>query len=179
MIAPLPDEAGQDAPRSGEPARAEDRVVRAMHVVLGVLMLVGVALNAANVFSRYVLGSAIFWTEEVLVVITIWGVFLGVAGVAWKGEHLSMDLFSARLRGPARTVVNGITALCFISVCAFVAWQSWSIVAMHAQMGSVSPGAQIPRVIPHSALAVGFALSALVVAWRIRLYLRGAPGERA
>ena len=173
MIAPLPDEAGQDAPRSGEPARAEDRVVRAMHVVLGVLMLVGVAL------SRYVLGSAIFWTEEVLVVITIWGVFLGVAGVAWKGEHLSMDLFSARLRGPARTVVNGITALCFISVCAFVAWQSWSIVAMHAQMGSVSPGAQIPRVIPHSALAVGFALSALVVAWRIRLYLRGAPGERA
>jgi TRAP-type C4-dicarboxylate transport system permease small subunit len=141
-------------------------------------MLGGVALNAANVFSRYVLGSAIFWTEEVLVVITIWGVFLGVAGVAWKGEHLSMDLFSARLRGPARTLVNGLTALCLVAVCGFVAWQSWSIVGMHAQMGSVSPGAQIPRVIPHAALALGFSLTALVVAWRIRLYLRGAPGER-
>lgn len=171
-----PEEAGQ-APAAAT-ARDEGRAVRVMHAVLGTLMLAGVALNAANVFSRYVLGSAIFWTEEVLVVITLWGVFLGAAAVAWKGEHLSMDLFSSRLHGTARTVVNGLTALCFIAVCAFVAWQSWSIVGLHAQMGSVSPGAQIPRVIPHSALAVGFGLSALVVAWRIRLYLRGAPGER-
>lgn len=178
MAGLLPTDADPQATPAGGPARGEDRVTRALHAVLGVLMLAGVALNAANVFSRYVLGSAIFWTEEVLVVITIWGVFLGVAGVAWKGEHLSMDLFSARLRGRVRSVVNGLTALSLIVVCGFVAWQSWSIVAMHAQMGSVSPGAQIPRVIPHGALALGFSLTALVVAWRIRLYLRGTPGER-
>ncbi|UCE31606.1 MAG: TRAP transporter small permease, partial [Burkholderiales bacterium] len=147
-------------------------------VVLGLLMLAGVALNFVAVFSRYVLGSAIFWTEEVLVLITIWGVFIGCVAIAWKGEHLSMDLFSSKLRGLPKRVLRGATAATLVATSAFVAWQSWQIVALFVATDAVSAGARIPKVIPHSALLAGFGLMALVVIVRIRAYLSGDFGGR-
>lgn len=144
-----------------------------LRLVLGLLMLVAVALNFANVFSRYILGSPIFWTEEVLVVITIWGVFLGMVVVAWNGEHLAMDLFTSSLRGPARVVLNSAIVATTVVVSAFVAWQSYLIVLLFAATEAVSVGAEIPKVIPHSALLAGFGLTAVAVVLRIRAYLHG------
>lgn len=170
--APIADPAAVEA----KPPRGP--VARAGLTILGVLMLAGVALNLANVFSRYVLGAAIFWTEEVLVGMTIWGVFLGAALVAWNGEHLAMDLFSARLKGRARQVLNGIIALAMVLVCGFVASQSYKIVKLFAETEAVSAGAQIPKVIPHSALLVGFTLIALAVVLRIRRYINAGREDR-
>ncbi len=149
------------------------RFARGIEHALGVLMLAGVALNLANVFGRYALGSPIFWAEEVLVGFTIWGVFLGSVLVAWRGEHLAMDLFSSRLRGAPRRALNGLVALVMVVVCGFVALQSWRIVMLFVETDAVSAGAQIPKAIPHSALLVGFGLTALAVVIRIRSYLNG------
>ena len=159
-----------------DPAGWRRRGLLALQIPLGLLMLVGVALNLANVFSRYVLGSAIFWTEEVLVMITIWGVFLGAVAVAWNGEHLAMDLFAARLGPRARRALNALIAATLILVCGFVALQSWEIVGRFARTDAVRAGAQIPKVIPHSALLLGFSLTALAVVVRIRRYLRAGTG---
>lgn len=150
-----------------------DRLVSRLELVLGGIMLAGVALNLVNVFSRYVLGSPVFWAEEVLIVLMVWGVFLGAVAVAWNGEHLSMDLFVSFLRGRARQLINLFTALSFIAVCLFAVLQSWTILEMFVQTGAVSVGAQIPRYIPHAALLAGFGLMALVVALRMRAYLSG------
>jgi TRAP-type C4-dicarboxylate transport system permease small subunit len=141
--------------------------------ILGALMLAGIAINFANVVSRHVFGQAIFWTEEVLVFITIWSVFLGMVRIAYNGEHLNMDLFSAQVRGPWRTVLNGATVALMLAVCAFVAVQSWTTVALFARAGQVSVAAGIPKAIPHSALLVGFVLTAAAVVVRIRSYLSG------
>lgn len=148
-------------------------LIAALNRALGVLMLVGVALNFVGVFSRYALGSAIFWTEEVLVLITIWGVFVGSVVIAWHGEHLSMDLFSARLQGWPKLLLKAAIAATTVLVSAFVAWQSWQIVSLFAATDAVSAGARIPKIIPHSALLVGFSLTAVVVLVRIRAYLGG------
>jgi C4-dicarboxylate transporter DctQ subunit len=146
---------------------------RGIDVCLGLLMLAGVALNFANVFGRYALGAPIFWAEEVLVALTVWGVFLGAVLIAWRGEHLAMDLFSARLAGMPRRVLNGVIALAMVLVCGYVAMQSWRIVELFVQTEAVSAGAGIPKAIPHSALLAGFALVAVAVIVRIRAYVTG------
>jgi TRAP-type C4-dicarboxylate transport system permease small subunit len=151
----------------------ESRFRLGLEFLLGLLMLVGVALNFANVFGRYVLGSPIFWAEEVLVLLTIWGVFIGLVVVAWNGEHLAMDLFSSRLTGWPKRLLNGTIAATMVVVCGFVAVQSWTIVSLFLATEAVSVGAQIPKAIPHGALLVGFGLTALAVVVRIRVYLRG------
>lgn len=148
-------------------------ITGSLELSLGVLMLLGVALNLANVFGRYALGAPIFWAEEVLVGFTVWGVFLGAVLVAWRGEHLAMDLFSARVRGTPRHLLNALVAVATIVVCGFVALQSWKIVTLFVQTDAVSAGAQIPKAIPHSALLVGFGLTALAVVLRIRAYVTG------
>ena len=141
--------------------------------ILGALMLVGIALNFANVVSRHLFGQAIFWTEEILVYLTIWGVFLGMAAIAYKGEHLNMDLFSAAIPSRWRKLHRGLVAAAMFAVCAFVAVQSWQIVVLFAGAGQVSIAAGVPKAIPHAALLVGFVLTALAVLVRLRAYLSG------
>ena len=140
---------------------------------LGALMLVGIAINFANVVSRHVFGHAIFWTEEILVYLTIWGVFLGMAAIAYRGEHLNMDLFSAAIPSRWRALHRGLVAAVMLAVCLFVAAQSWQTVTLFTQAGQVSLAAGVPKAIPHAALLVGFVLTALAVLVRLRAYLSG------
>jgi len=141
--------------------------------ILGALMLVGIALNFGNVVSRHLFGQAIFWTEEILVYLTIWGVFLGMAAIAYRGEHLNMDLFSAAIPSRWRKLHRGLVAAVMFAVCVFVAVQSWKTVMLFAQAGQVSIAAGVPKAIPHAALLVGFVLTALAVLVRLRAYLSG------
>lgn len=136
-------------------------------------MLAGVAINFANVVGRYAFGHALFWAEETMVFITIWGVFIGMAVIAWRGEHLSMDLFSAAVRGRARLALNGLIAATLVACCLFAAVQSWQVTTLFAQASQVSVSAGIPKAIPHAALLVGFTLTAAAVVVRLRAYLTG------
>jgi TRAP-type C4-dicarboxylate transport system permease small subunit len=136
-------------------------------------MLAGVAINFANVVGRYAFGRALFWAEETMVFLTIWGVFVGMAAIAYQGEHLNMDLFSQAISARWRTAINAAVVAALLACCAFVALQSFQVVALFARAGQVSVAAGIPKAIPHAALAVGFVLTALAVLVRLRAYLAG------
>jgi len=141
--------------------------------ILGTLMLSGIGINFANVVGRYAFGRALFWAEETMVFLTIWGVFIGMAAIAYSGDHLTMDLFSQSIRGRWRAALNAAVAVALLACCAFVAAQSFQVVWLFAGAGQVSVAAGIPKAIPHAALAVGFVLTAAAVVVRIRAYLSG------
>lgn len=141
--------------------------------LLGALMLAGIAINFANVVGRYAFGHALFWAEETMVFITIWGVFIGMAAIAFDGNHLNMDLFFAQFRGRWRVLLNGAVAATLLVCCAFVVVQSYHVVTLFAQAKQVSVSAGIPKAIPHAALLAGFALTGLAVVVRIRSYVTG------
>src|SRR4051812_26024734 len=109
---------------------ADFLAVRLPRLLLGTLILAGIAINFANVVGRYVFGTPIVWAEEVLVFIMIWCVFVGAVLVTWEGRHIKMDLVSAKLAPPWRQIVNALGALGFVLVCVFVIVQSWGMVRM-------------------------------------------------
>jgi TRAP-type C4-dicarboxylate transport system permease small subunit len=144
------------------------------HWLMGALMLAGVSISFANVIARYLFGAALFWAEEVLVFMMIWGVFLGTVAAAYNREHLCMDLFSAG--GPGGRLgrfLNAAMTLTLLACCGFLVFQSWKVVSLFFQGGSVSVSAGVPKWIPHAAIPVGFALTAVAVLARLRLYLTG------
>ena len=143
--------------------------------LLGCLMLVGVALSFANVVARYVFGYAIYWAEEVLVFIAIWGVFIGMAAAAYERAHLNMDLFSNGISGRLKLALNAAMTATLLACCGFMLAQSWQVVSLFYQSGSVSVSAGVPKWIPHSAVLAGFALTAIAVLVRLRFYLTGKP----
>lgn len=143
------------------------------HWLLGSLMLAGVAISFSNVVARYLFGHAIFWAEEVLVFVAIWGVFIGMAAAAYERAHLNMDLFSNNISGRAKLALNAAMVVTLLACCGFMLVQSWKVVSLFYQSGVVSVSAGVPKWIPHAALPVGFALTAVAVLLRIRFYLVG------
>ena len=141
--------------------------------VMGTLMLAGVAICFANVVARYLFGYALFWAEEVMVFLIIWGVFIGVAAAAYDRAHLNMDLFSQSFRGNSLAFLNALMVAVLLAACVFMIVQSWQVVTLFYRGGVTSVSAGVPKWISHSALPVGFALMALAVVSRLRLYLHG------
>ena len=138
-------------------------------------MLVGVAINFANVIGRYVFGAAVFWAEEVLIILIVWSVFIGAVAITYDNAHIRMDLVSSRFAGVWRTAANGLAWLAFIACGIFVVFQSSEVVTTMAHTGNVSYAAEIPSVVPHAALLTGFVLMVVALFVRTRLYLRGRP----
>src|SRR5207244_4114364 len=115
---------------------------------------------------------AIFWTEEVLVFIMIWGVFIGAAAAAYDRAHLNMDLFSASIPRGVQAFLNIGIVIALLACCAFMMTQSWQVVRLFYEGGSVSVAAGVPKWIPHTAVLAGFALMAIAVLARLRSYIQ-------
>jgi len=143
------------------------------HWAMGSVMLAGVAICSANVIARYFFGHAIFWAEEVMVFLAIWGVFLGLASATYQRAHLNMDLFSNSFAGRWRLFMNALVAAGILACCVFMVIQSWSVVNLQLKAGAVSVSAGVPRWIPNAALLAGFALAALALLVRLRAYVTG------
>jgi TRAP-type C4-dicarboxylate transport system permease small subunit len=161
------------------PARAPknsfgERVfVRLPHLIMGTLLILAIVINLGNIVGRYGFGAAIFWAEEIMIYLVIWSVFLGGVAIAYRGEHIRMDLFSSKLRGAWRTALDVTVTVLFLSSAVFAILQSFRVVSLHLHTGMVSVAAGVPMYIPHSALLIGFVLMLLAVLVRLRAYVTG------
>ena len=154
---------------------APPRALRVLFVslpraLIAVLLLTGVAINFANVVSRYLFDFALYWAEEIMIFLIVWCVFIGAIAVAFNGANLRMDLISARIASPWKEVVNGLAALAFVVCGGFVVVQSFEVVTLFHGAGQVSVAAGVPMTIPHAALLVGFVFMVLAVLVRLRAY---------
>jgi len=148
--------------------------VKIPHVIIGIIFFVAVLINIVNVIGRYVFAYPVFWAEEVLVFMVVWSVFISAAAITFNGAHLSMDLFYVRLKSPWRQIVNIVIVASLLACTLFAAAQSYKVVTLYLQNGTVSTAAEIPLYVPHSALLVGFSLMALAVLVRLKDYINGS-----
>ncbi len=163
-------------PVKSEHPTADLIFVRIPQLIMGTLLLVAVAINLANVIGRYVMGAAVFWSEEVMIYLVIWCVYLAAITITYKGEHLNMDLFSATYPAWGKTLLRYAVNLLFIAIALFLLRQSWSVVTLHAANGTLSVAAGVPMVIPHAALPIGFVLIIVAIVYRMLTGARdGAP----
>jgi TRAP-type C4-dicarboxylate transport system permease small subunit len=147
--------------------------VRIPHIAVGILFLIGVAINIVNVVGRYVFSAPVFWAEEALSFMLIWVVFLVAGSITYRGAHLNMDLVHSLLPGNVKKIINFIIPSAIIVCSLFAAYQAWKIVVLHYRNGSVTAGTEIPLLIPASALVFGFSFMALAAIVRFRCYTAG------
>jgi C4-dicarboxylate transporter DctQ subunit len=147
--------------------------VRIPHVVTGVLLCAAIAINFANVIARYFFFQALYWAEEVLIYMVMWGVILAAATITYQGLHIKMDVLSALFRPSMKYAVGALTALLMVVASIYVFIQSYQVVGLFWRSGEVSITAGVPLVIPHIAVPIGFGLMALAVLVRLRSYITG------
>jgi TRAP-type C4-dicarboxylate transport system permease small subunit len=144
--------------------------------IIASLILVSIAINFVNVVARYAFGDPIAWAEEIMIFIMIWCVFIGAILVSWDGSHLKMDLFSVTLPSPWKEILNFVTTAVMLAICGFVALQSYDASMLFARLGQKSVVAELPMVIAHGAITLGFFALTIVVAVRFRRYVAGSFG---
>ena len=144
---------------------------RAMHwieVGLGVVLLIMICLNFTNVVGRYVFSKSVLGIDEVQVFSMVWMTFIGAAAVTLRGENLRMDAFIKMFPDWLSRALRVIELVLILVLSGFVIWVSVSYA--RNMLGIISTVGRIPMAIPHSSVAVGYALIALIV---VRHMLRG------
>jgi TRAP-type C4-dicarboxylate transport system permease small subunit len=76
-----------------------------------VLMAAILAVLGLQVFTRYVLGNPLSWTEEVARHLFIWMVFFGASAAIRDGTHVSIDLLVSRLPKGLHAVVTAVNRM--------------------------------------------------------------------
>ncbi len=130
-------------------------------IAIGVILLLAIAINFANVVGRYVFLAPLPWAEEVLSFLVIWGVCLGASAVTYDRRHLAMDVLVGAYPPMLRRVLDGLLLAGIIGFCGFASIQAWQIVKIMAANGQVSITAGIPMTVPYAAFVVGFAMIVL------------------
>lgn len=148
-------------------------IVSVPRFIIGTLILVGIAINFGNVLGRYLFLSPIIWAEEIMIYIMVWTVFVGAVLVTWEGRHLKMDFFTIMLPSPWKEILNLCGVIAFIVVCFFVIPQNYTVVDMMGRLDQRSVVAEIPMIIPHFAILLGFSLMLVAIVFRFRSHVTG------
>lgn len=143
-------------------ARAIRFVLRDLpRAAIGLILLIAIAINFANIVGRYAFALPLPWAEEVLSFLVIWAVGLGASAVTYDRRHLVMDLFSASFPPLIRIAVELLILLATVGFCGLACIEALKIVTIMAQNGQVSITAGIPMTIPYAAFVACFGMITL------------------
>ena len=142
-------------------------------LIIGSMILIGIAINFGNVIGRYVFLEPIIWAEEIMIYIMVWTVFIGAILVSYEGQHLKMDVFSIMLPSPYKEIINGTATVSVLLVCLFIIPNNWIVVALMWNNDQRSVVAEVPMVIPHFALLFGFFMIFVAIVVRFRAHVTG------
>jgi TRAP-type transport system small permease protein len=139
----------------------------------GLLVFALIAITAASVVARYVLGTPIQWTEEMSAFLLIWIVFLGAIACEIEDHHLKIDVVTMALPDGLARWLGVIVGAASVGLLGYMAWLGYVL--------SESAALKKTQILRISwfwidiAVTVGAIGIALVMAWRVWLLLTGKP----
>ena len=142
-------------------------VVSTLRVIAGVLLILSVALNFANVVGRYCFGFSIHWAEEVMLFLMVGCVFLGNGVVAWSGRQIRMDVIVGMMPVKLREALYLFSELLFIAVAASIVAFALPVMRDLWAFDQRSQSADVPVVYPQAMVPIGLSLMILLVLARL------------
>ena len=139
-----------------------------------------VAVVSAQVLSRYVLGTALIWSEEVARHLFISLVFLGSAVLARHRAHLAVTVFVDLLPERLRHLADAVASLVGTAVAWLLVRGAWA--TLLREWDQRTPGLQFPMGVVFTLIFVSMVL---LLAWlalgavlSLRAALRDDPHTR-
>lgn len=140
-------------------------------VIIAVTLFALVAILAAQVVFRYMIGSPLVWSEELARYLLVWCTFIGVSLAVREGRNISVDLLPVFM---GKHWVRPFAAMALVGSAIFFAlmvWYSIPLTQRIAKIGQHSPGLNIQMWLVYLAVPVGMgmallrALQALFLLW--------------
>lgn len=123
--------------------RATGALIALVRAVMLAAFCAMILLVLVQVVNRFLIGAAIFWTEELTVLLLVWSVMLGLPVQLWQHEEILVDVWPASGQQGQRRKRFAAVALS-IGFCALLAYSGW----FYAQRGIpvTSPALGLSRV---------------------------------
>lgn len=139
-------------------------------------MLVSLALIAWAVLMRYGFSRPPAWVDDTVGFLLVGIVMLAAAQVLRRGEHIGVDLLTARLSPRARRWAEAWAALAALAAALVLVVNGWNTAMFSRLLGIVAEGnVEIPVYWVQLLLPLGGAMMALVALEALVRLAAGAP----
>ena len=132
--------------------------------IIGWLLLISVALNIAQVFTRYVMNAPLSWTEEMVRYSTVWLTFVGAAAASLYGDHMDMNLFLDVKNNRFQAFHQAFLQAVIFGFCVLIIWQGTKFCLLNGMQTAPTTG--MPMYLVYSAMAIGGVLLAIVTVFK-------------
>lgn len=138
-------------------------ISRIMVIVAMVVVAVMMLLTVSDVFLRYAFKNPIPDSQELTEYLMVCVAFLGMAWVAIKGEHITVNLVISRLSPRAQAIFDSVTYFLGLGVVVLISWRNFLEAPIVRQIGLESLLLRIPEYPFYLVLAVGLAILCLAM----------------
>lgn len=130
-----------------------------------VIMFVMVTITSAQVFCRYVLGSALSWPEEVNIFLMAWLTFIGSAIALAEGSHMGVTFFVEHLPAALQKYIQIFGDFCVLIFLLVMSYYGWAVAIQFTNV--FSDDLEIPMVFPRISVFVGGIIMVFLVCCHI------------
>jgi TRAP-type C4-dicarboxylate transport system permease small subunit len=133
-------------------AKGENAFLAASHGIIAVLVITAVIF-------RYFVGDPLVWTEEVIIILFAWMLFIGVASGFRERMHLRIDALLILLPLKARFTMGLVAMIATMTTLVLLVWYGGD--QMVSLLDTQTPMMRVSAAWGVTALPVGAALSCL------------------
>jgi len=150
-------------------------------VISGTMMCVMIALAALNTFFRYFLNSPIYASDEIVLTLFIWTIFLGAAYCYRKKRHIGVDILVNLMPVKIQVFMRLLVGLALVITNITMAYLS--LVLSANSTVRLIPLLKVPYAVRHVAPFIGFALMSVYAVFffindiKVTFSFNKAPGK--
>jgi TRAP-type C4-dicarboxylate transport system permease small subunit len=137
----------------------------AVHAAIAIFIVLGV-------FYRYALNDPMVWSEELLVGLFVWLVFVGASAATRTSSHIRLDLLSPLYAKPNMVWLLALTLIATGAVALLLTYTAFQYLAL--EMMTYSPTLDVSRGWFVAAMPVGMVCLVLHL---IRLWVENGPAN--
>jgi TRAP-type transport system small permease protein len=143
-------------------------------IVLVILMIVMLVDMMLGVFFRYVVGQALFWSEEVGTLALIWLAFIGGAIGITRNSHFAIHLLLDNLQPKQQRILRVVIALMTMIFGAVIVPYGLDLTIQNAE--SITPGLGLSLGLQYASAFVG---GIMIVCYALALAIEAVRGREA
>ncbi len=128
-------------------------------IIAGGCIIGTISIVLVNVFTRYILNTGIYWTEEVATGLFVWSVFIGSAAAYKKHMHVGVDMIVKRLPPRGKFIVKIAVDFLLIVINFYIT--RISITYIIVSYRKVTPVLELSSAFISGSILVSFALMSI------------------
>jgi tripartite ATP-independent transporter DctM subunit len=147
-------------------AGAVDRAIGAVvEPLAALLVVVEIAILSAGVFTRYVLGNPLVWSDELATIVFLWLAMLGAVVAYRRGEHIALSVLVRRSSERVRAVLEAVASV--VAAIFVIELIPATLKFFQQEQIDLTPALNIPR--SYEVLAIIVCLSLILIMALLRL----------